>query len=64
MPRTFTFLGVTHPNTASSIEINQNNPVDGLGHFTIVDNLLTSPPRADTITITITGTTWLSRQTS
>jgi hypothetical protein len=51
---TFTFNGVT--STDSAIQLNQQNPVDGLGHFTIVDNLLTSPPRADTITITITGT--------
>jgi hypothetical protein len=51
---TFTFNNVTSTN--SSIDINQNNPVDGLGTFTIVDNLLTSPPRANTITITITGT--------
>jgi hypothetical protein len=50
----FTFNGVTSTN--SSIELNSNNPVDGLGHFTVVDNLLTSPPRADTITLTITGT--------
>jgi hypothetical protein len=43
-------------STNSSFNINQTNPVDGLGHFTVVDNLLTSPPRATTITITLTGT--------
>jgi hypothetical protein len=50
----FTFGGVTSTN--SSFDINSTNPVDSLGHFTVVDNLLTSPPRADTITITLTGT--------
>jgi hypothetical protein len=50
----FTFNGT--PSTNSSIDLNSNNPVDGLGHFTVVDNLLTSPPRADHITLTITGT--------
>jgi hypothetical protein len=51
----FTFNGVTSTN--SSIELNSQNPVGtNLGHFTVVDNLLTSPPRADTITLTITGT--------
>ena len=55
---TFTFNGVTHPNTDSSITIDQTSPpnVDSIGHFTLTDDLLTSPPRADTITITITGT--------
>jgi hypothetical protein len=50
----FTFNGT--PSTNSSIDLNSNNPVDSLGHFTVVDNLLTSPPRADHITLTITGT--------
>jgi hypothetical protein len=49
----FTFNGVTSTN--SSFDINSTNPVDSLGHFTVVDNLLTAPPRADTITITLTG---------
>jgi hypothetical protein len=49
----FTFNGT--PSTNSSIELNSQNPVDSLGHFTVVDNLLTDPPRADTITLTITG---------
>jgi hypothetical protein len=53
---TFTFNNLS--STDSAITINQTSPanVDGLGHFTLTDNLLTSPPRADTITITITGT--------
>jgi hypothetical protein len=41
--------------TSSTFEINSTNPVDGLGHFTVVDNLVGSPPTASTIVITITG---------
>jgi hypothetical protein len=52
-----TFSGGTA--TASNFEIDQNNPVDGLGHFRIVDNLTStgSPgnPTASLITITISG---------
>jgi hypothetical protein len=52
-----TFTGGTA--TASNFEFNPNNPVDGLGHFTVVDNLTSagSPgnPTASTITITLTG---------
>jgi hypothetical protein len=53
---TFTFNNVV--STDSTITIDQTSPanVDGLGHFTLTDRLNTSPPRADTITITITGT--------
>jgi hypothetical protein len=54
---TETFTGGTA--TASNFEFNSTNPVDGLGHFTVVDNLTStsSPgnPTASTITITITG---------
>jgi hypothetical protein len=55
---TFTFNSITHPNTDSHITIDQTSPpnVDSIGHFTLTDDLLTDPPRADTITITITGT--------
>jgi hypothetical protein len=42
--------------TSSTFEIDSTNPVDGLGHFRIVDNLVGTPPTASSITITITGT--------
>jgi hypothetical protein len=46
--------------TSSTIEINPNNPVNGFGHFTVVDNLSSAGgpgnPTASTITITLTGT--------
>jgi hypothetical protein len=50
---TFTFNNVTSTN--STLQSPGGN-VDGLGTFTVVDNLNTSPPRANTITITLSGT--------
>ena len=50
----FTFQGTT--STDSTILLNQGNNVGGLGTFNIQDNLNTAPPRADHITLTITGT--------
>jgi hypothetical protein len=41
--------------TTSSFDFNSTSPVDGLGHFTVVDNLIGSPPTASLITIVITG---------
>jgi hypothetical protein len=42
--------------TSSTFQFNSTNPVDGLGHFTVQDDLNGSPPTATLITMVITGT--------